>query len=196
MKKLFVILLLLGLPVHAQISFYEHPEHDRIIQKHKIVGILPFDFIVKTENVNQEEEVSKKSNLLEMERTNTLQLALYSWFIDRNKNGRFGDITFQSPEKTVSLLKQKGIVHINLIEYKPDDLARILEVDALILGSCQANTSVPAATVNMSMYHGENGFLLWNYIRKVKGDIDKNTDRLVHNLMENASKYISYIKEK
>ena len=98
------------------------------------------------------------------------------------------------------------------MDYTPQELAKILEVDAVISGEFETNKPMSegasvalgaligffgatnSATMNMSVHNAADGVLLWNYNKKVSGSIGSNTEDLINILMRKASRRLTYTK--
>ena len=123
-------------------------------------------------------------------------------------------IEVQDPKRTNALLAKEGITYDNIQDQLPEDLAKILGVDAVISGDYETNKpmsegasvalglivgfwgSTNSATVNMSVYNGVDAVLLWNYNKKVRGSIGSSPEDLVNILMRKASRRLAYTKKK
>ena len=115
---------------------------------------------------------------------------------------------------TNALLAKKGITYDNIDEYTPTEIAKILEVDAIIKGTFQTNKPMSdgasialgllvgfygptnKATINMFIYNAEDGKILVNYNKGVSGTIGSSTDQLINIVMRKASRRIPYTKPK
>ena len=152
--------------------------------------------------------------LLKIERSEGegIQTAMYSWFLKRKKRGDMKNTNVQDPKTTTALLKRNDIDYNNITDYTPQELAKILEVDGIITGDFETNKpmsegasialgllvgfwgSTNNAVVNMSVHNAEDGVLLWNYNKKVRGSIGSSTDDLINILMRKASRRMAYTK--
>lgn len=54
--------------------------------------------------------------------------------------------------------------------------------------------STNSAVINMSVHNAEDGILLWNYNKKVKGSLGSSSEDLINVLMRKASRRLSYTK--
>ncbi|WAC01531.1 hypothetical protein N7U66_16415 [Lacinutrix neustonica] len=104
------------------------------------------------------------------------------------------------------------ITYENIEDQLPEDLAKILGVDAVITGTFETNKpmsegasvalglligfrgSTNNAIVNMNINNNTDGLLLWNYNKKVRGSIGSSPEDLVNVLMRKASRRLSYTK--
>ena len=138
---------------------------------------------------------------------------MYSWFLKRKKRGKLLSIEVQDPNKTMALLGKEGITQENLSNYTPEEIAKILGVDALISGTYNTNKPMSegasvalgvligfwgttnSATVNMSVHNASDGVLLWNYNKKERGSIGSSPEDLINVLMRKASRRLSYTKK-
>ncbi|WP_296345903.1 hypothetical protein [Winogradskyella sp.] len=138
-----------------------------------------------------------------------LQVAMYSWFLKRKKRGTL-KVNVQDPKRTNAILKKSGITYENIQDQLPEDLAKILEVDAVISGTFETDKpmsdgasialgmvfgffgSTNSAVLNMSIHNGTDAELLWNYNKKVRGSIGSDSDDLVNKLMRKASRRLGY----
>ena len=113
---------------------------------------------------------------------------------------------------TTAILKKNEINIDNIDSYTPKELAQLLEVDAVIMGTFDTNKPMSEAAsavllvfvgfggvtnnavLNMFIYNGADGELLINYNKRVSGSIGSSTEGLINTLMRKASRRISYSK--
>ncbi len=210
MKKL--LFLLLPFSVLSQTSLYENPDFESIAENHKIIAMVPFKTQVKL-RPNQMKDMSDEQ-LAKIERSEgeSIQSAMYSWFLKRKKRGDMQRINVQDPRTTNAKLLKLGIDYDNILEHTPMELAKILEVDAVISGDFETNKPMSegasvalgllvgfwgatnSAIVNMSIHNAEDGMLLWNYNKKVRGSIGSSPEDLINILMRKASRRLAYTK--
>lgn len=216
MKKLLFItftLMISWLSVTGQTSLYENPDFDQIANDHKIIAIVPFKTQVKLRPKQMKDMNDEQLNRLEQSEGESLQTGMFSWFLKRKKRGKLLDLEIQQPSRTNALLKKQGIDYTNLYEYTSDELAKILEVDAIISGDYETNKPMSegasvaltlligfggatnTAIVNMNINNGADGVLLWNYNKKVRGGLGSSPEDLVNVLMRKASRRMAYTKK-
>lgn len=193
----------------AQTHLYEHPQIEQYIAKHQKVAILPF----KTSITLRPKEMKSMSNeqLKKMEEDEglSIQNAMHSWFLKREKTGKL-KVSFLDPLTTNAKLKRMGVTSENFGEYTPDELADMIGVDAIIMGSFETNKpmsegasvalgllvgmygSTNKATLNMSIYDAEDGTQVANYNKAISGSMGSSTEDLINTLMRKASRRISY----
>ncbi|RZN84306.1 MAG: hypothetical protein EVB11_02555 [Winogradskyella sp.] len=216
MKKLFLLgtLLFFVNLSFGQTSLYENPEFDEIAKNHKNIAILQFKTQVKLRPKQMKDMTPDKLERLEKAESKGLQAGMHSWFLKRKKRGKMTSIEVQDPKRTNALLAKEGITYDNIQDQLPEDLAKILGVDAVISGDYETNKpmsegasvalglivgfwgSTNSATVNMSVYNGVDAVLLWNYNKKVRGSIGSSPEDLVNILMRKASRRLAYTKKK
>ncbi len=141
----------------------------------------------------------------------SVQNAMYSWYKKREKRGEFNK-KIQVPRTTNALLKKNGITQENIGEYTPSELAAILEVDSIIMGTFETTQpmsegasialgaligfwgSTNKAVLNLFIHNADDGELLANYHKGVNGSLGSSTDDLINKLMRKASRRIEYSK--
>lgn len=212
-KLLFPILFFVAiLNVQAQTNLYENPDFDNIAKSHKIIAVVPFKTQVKLRPKQMKDMTSEQLGRIERSEGESIQTAMYSWFLKRKKRGDLKSLEVQDPRVTSAKLKKKEIDYENIMDFTPQELAEILEVDAVISGEFETNKpmsdgasivlgalfgffgSTNSATINMSVHNAADGILLWNYNKKVSGSIGSNTEDLINILMRKASRRLAYTK--
>lgn len=208
--KFFITLFFLGIGAvaSAQTKLYVHPQFDELAKDHKTIAIVPFDAYV-TLRPKQMKEITAEQ-LAEMQKGEGLaiQQSMYTWFLQRQKRGKL-KLDVQDPKRTNALLLKHDI---NPALITPEELAKILEVDAVITGRFETDKPMSegasialgllvgfwgqtnAATINMSVNNGLDGKLLWNYNKRVAGSLGSSTDSLINTLMRKASRRLTYTK--
>ncbi|MFI0430401.1 hypothetical protein [Mariniflexile sp. HMF6888] len=214
MKKILVSFLLFAFiqNVLAQTNLYENPNFDAIASTHKIIAIVPFKTQVKLRPKQMKDMSAEQLNRVEKSEGESIQSAMYSWFLKRKKRGDLQSLEVQDPRTTTAMLKKQNIDYNNIMDFTPQDLAKILGVDAVISGDFETNKpmsegasvalgvlfgffgSTNSATINMSVHNAADGVLLWNYNKKVSGSIGSNTEDLINVLMRKASRRLAYTK--
>lgn len=198
--------------VNAQTNLYENPDFDEIAKNHKIIAVVPFKTQVKLRPKQMKDMSTEQLHRIEKSEGESIQSAMYSWFLKRKKRGDLQSLDVQDPRTTTALLKKQNIDYDNIMDYTPQELAKILEVDAVISGEFETNKPMSegasvalgaligffgatnSATMNMSVHNAADGVLLWNYNKKVSGSIGSNTEDLINILMRKASRRLTYTK--
>lgn len=139
----------------------------------------------------------------------SIQSAMYSWFLKREKNSKL-KVNVLDPFTANAKLNRMGVNQSNFADYTPDELADILEVDAVIMGTFETNKPMSEgasialgllvgfygntnkAVINLSIYNAEDGILIANYNKGIAGTIGSSTENIINILMRKASRRISY----
>lgn len=211
MKKVLLFLLPMGL--WAQTSLYVHPDFSEIAAEHQKIAIVPFKTQVKLRPRQMKEMTPEQIYTLERSEGESMQTAMYSWFLRRKKRGKMTQIEVQDPQVTTALLKRNEIDYENLRAYTPQELAKILAVDAVISGDYETDKPMSdgasialgllvgfwgttnTALVNMSVHNSSDGVLLWNYNKKIHGSLGSSPEDLINIIMRKASRRMAYVKE-
>ena len=202
--------------VWAQDDFV-HPDFEQLTQNSpQKLAILPVEIKFNL-RPNQKEKLSpeqlKESQLKE---GNAAQHSLYKYFSKRAKKS--SHITLQTVFKTNSLLKREKISLNELSNYAMQDLAQILDVDALVFASIETDRDLSKGVATISnvvisvasgwyggpggvsgdaeflIYHGETGELLWRYNRYAPPSSGNNLQDIVDFLSRKAAKNCPYFK--
>ena len=211
MKQLLLLTLLSfsTFAITAQTNLYQHEDFDNLTKDHKIIAIVPFKTTVKLRPKKM--KALKDGDLEKIERAEGLglQSAMHSWFLKRKKRGDLV-VNIQDPKRTNAILKKSNITYDNIQDQLPEDLAKLLGVDAVICGDFETDKpmsdgaslalgvvfgffgSTNSAVINMSIHNGADAELLWNYNKKVRGSIGSDSDDLVNTLMRKASRRLGY----
>ncbi|WP_339629045.1 hypothetical protein [uncultured Maribacter sp.] len=210
MKKL--LFLFLPFLTFAQTNLYENPDFDAIAASHKIIAMVPFKAQVKLRPKQMKDMTNEQLDRLEKSEGESIQTAMYSWFLKRKKRGDLQSVEIQDPRTTNALLGKQDIGYENLLEYTPLEIAEILGVDAVISGDYETDKpmsegasvalglligfwgSTNNAVINMSVHNAQDGILLWNYNKKVRGSLGSSPEDLINILMRKASRRLAYTK--
>lgn len=193
----------------AQTHLYEHPQIDQYIAKHNKVAILPFKTSITLRPKDMKSMSNEQLKKMEEDEGLSIQNAMHSWFLKREKTGKL-KVSFLDPLTTNAKLKRMGVTFENFGDYTPDELADMIEVDAIIMGSFETNKpmsegasvalgllvgmygSTNKAVLNMSIYDAEEGIQVANYNKGISGSMGSSTEDLINILMRKASRRISY----
>lgn len=213
MRKLFitVLIIFIGSYAFAQTNLYENPKFDEIAKSHKTIGIIPFKASVSLRPKEMKDITPEQLKRMEKAEGEGIQSAMYSWFLKREKRGTL-TVKVQDISTTNAKLKKAGINIDNYEEYTPVELAKLLEVDAIIMGTFETNKpmsegasialgllvgfygSTNKAVMNLFIYNAVDGELLVNYHKGLSGTIGSSNEDLVNILMRKASRRIAYTK--
>lgn len=144
MKKLLFSILFLNFALSAksQTNLYENSDFDNIAKSHKIIAVVPFKTQVKLRPKQMKDMDDEKLNRLEKAEGEGIQTAMYSWFLKRKKRGKLKTLEVQDPKVTTALLKRNDIDYNNITDFTPQELAKFLEVDAVISGEFETDKHV------------------------------------------------------
>lgn len=209
----FILLFLIPISIAAQTSLYENPDFDNIAKNHKIIAMVPFKTQVKLRPKQMKDMSDEQLTRLEKSEGESIQSAMYSWFLKRKKRGDLTTLEIQDPRTTNAILLKKNIDYNNMLEYTPQEMANLLEVDAIISGDFETDKPMSEgasvalgvligfwgttnnALINMSVHNADDGVLLWNYNKKVRGSIGSSSEDLINVLMRKASRRLAYTKQ-
>jgi hypothetical protein len=210
MKKAVALnLLLTVLFVSCGPKIYKSSEFDTAFAKHKIVAILPAEVTTQL-RPNEAKKVTPEQIQQMTEKTGyDIQDKMYSWLLRRSEKYHY-TVKFQDVTRTNALLKSAGIGYADLQTKDRAELAKILQVDAvmqdkarmdkpmsegaavavgLLVGAWGATNKVET-TINI--HDGKSGNLLWKYDYEASGTVGSSSTKLVDALMRNASKKFPY----
>ena len=213
MKKLvlFIFTIFFTNSIISQTNLFENPDFDKIAKDHKVIGVIPFKASVTLRPKQMKDITSEQLERMEKSEGESIQSAMYSWFLKRKKRGTLS-VDIQNPATTNAKLKKAGINLDNYENYTPSELAKILEVDSIIMGTFETNKPMSegasvalglligfwgatnSATINLSIYNAADGELLVNYNKKVRGNVGSDNDDLINIIMRKASRRIAYTK--
>lgn len=195
--------------VIAQSHLYENPKFSNIAKTHEVIGIIPFTTSVTLESIQMNDISTDEIKKIEMAERTEIQNAMYSWFIERQKSGNLM-VKVQTPNQTNEKLKRAGVTYENFSKYTPQLLAKILDVDAVVMGdyttdrpnskassevlsglkNSQENTS--KVVLNLFIYNAMDGSLLVNYNKTIPNSFDSTIKDIINVLMHKVSKRIVY----
>lgn len=209
MRKSHLLALPLVLLFSCGPKIYKSSEFDAAFAKHKTVAILPAEVTTQL-RPNQEKKLTAEQIQEMTEKTGyDIQDKMYSWFLRRSEKFHY-TVTFQDVTRTNALLKDAAISYKDLPSKDRAELAKILQVDAIIQDKARMDkpmsegaaiavgllvgmwgaTNKVETTINI--HDGKNGHLLWKYDYEAAGSVGSSTTKLVDALMRNASKKFPY----
>ncbi len=213
-KILFIVMLLcFGLQQsNAQKKIYVSDKFEELSKDHQIIAILPFQTILnlKSDQGNYSDEQLKK---LAQHEGFAVQEALESYFLNRKRKKKL-KIDFQDINTTNRILKKEGITYDNIDIYAPQELCKLLKVDAIISGSLtsrmllskEVDTSFDLITflkgksdygkIIIKLSDKNTGKLLWRYEKTINRKSGKNTSAIIAKMMRKASRKFPYEEKK
>ncbi len=214
-KKLpLVFLLILFIPLaKAQTRLFVDPEFSRIGYNHKIIAVVPFRVTISLRPKQMQSLQEGQLEKMQEDESRSIQMALYAWFLKRRQQGKLW-VDVQDASTTIAILSRNGITYSNIHEHTPEEIARILNVDAIVRGTFDTDKPMSdgasmalgllvgfwgatnQATMNLFIHNGEDGKVLVNYNKGVAGSVGSTSDQLVNVVMRKASRRIPYTKPK
>ncbi len=214
MKKLFIttVFMLIGVMVLAQTRLYVNPKFPEIAKHQKIIGIIQFKTSIQLRPKQMKSTTPEQLKNMEVEEGEGIQTALYSWFLKRGEKGKL-IVQVQDPNVTNVKLKKAGITVANYDNYTPAQIAKILGVDAVIMGTLRTTKPMSAgvsaalgvlvgfwgatnrATMNLFIYNAADGAVLLNYNKGIAGSLGSSNQDMVNILMRKASRRIAYVSK-
>ena len=211
MKKVFISLLVLVVGMqfaNAQKKIYESDSFEELSKDHKIIAILPFQ---TTLNLKSDDNTYSKEQIkaLEQQEGIAVQQALESYFLNRKRKKKL-KIEFQDINTTNRLLKKAGITADNMDIYAPQEISKVLDVDAIISGTLNSrlvlskdiDTSFDLITflkgksdygkIILKLSDKKTGKLLWRYEKTINRKSGKNTRNIINKMMRIASRKFPY----
>ncbi|KOY86882.1 hypothetical protein AD998_12660 [bacterium 336/3] len=207
LKVLVFLCFLSTTTAFAQKKIFESPKMKGVIPIHKTVAILPFQVTIKMKKLPKNTTVEDIARQEKLEATN-IQNSVYTFLLRKSKKYT---VTFQDVAKTNALLAKAGITQENMATKTMDEIAKALEVDAVIGGSVVTDRPISeggavalavlagvwfapsneAKTV-MTIHNGADAELLWRYERTVSGGVGSSTDDLVERMMRQIARNFPY----
>ncbi|UOQ65407.1 hypothetical protein MUN86_17900 [Hymenobacter volaticus] len=177
--------------------------------KHKTVAILPA-FVTMQLRPNQAKNTTPEQQR-EMENKSGMdfQEKIYAWLLRRSQQRGY-TVQFQDVMQTNARLRESQIPVAELRSRTPQELAKILGVDAVLTTSVR--TSKPMsdgaavavgliagawgatnqANITVNIHESDAGKLLWKYDYVAAGSVFSSSETVVDALMRNASKKFPY----
>jgi len=206
-KSLTLFAIIFATLITAQKQIYEADNLKELTIKHKKVAILPFNIAIT--HRKQNEALNAEFNRQQEETmSNSIQTSMYTFLLRRRKDYT---VEFQDVEKTNILLKRAGVFD-KINDLTKDELAKILDVDAIISGKFeneqtrtdkQARNNVMwlgtggktgSGTLTMVLNDGNSGDMIWRFYKTMDDNYRKGTDDLIESMMRKLSRNFPYQK--
>ncbi|MBA9075912.1 hypothetical protein [Rufibacter quisquiliarum] len=216
-RTLFVLVLLAlltSLGSYAQTKeIYTNPAFATIAKEHKKLAILPFEASIgmrpnqmKTMTPERIKEIEKNEGL-------AVQSALQTYFLKESGKDDY-TVSFQDANTTNALLLKNNITAENIKSFTPGELAKVLGVDGLIMGTFKTDKPMSdgaslalglavgfygatnSGKTAINIYDGGSGELLWKYEKTLSRGLGSDTSTIINTIMRKASKRFPYSKLK
>lgn len=214
MKKLLftTIFMLIGVMVFAQTRLYVNPKFPEIAKHQKIIAIIPFTTTIQLRPKQMRNTTPEQLKNMELNEGKGVQTALYSWFLKRAQRGKL-IVQVQDPNVTDVKLKRAGVKIEDYSEHTPAEIAKILGVDAIVMGTLKTTKPMSAgvsaalgvlvgvwgvtnrATMNLFIYNAADGAVLLNYNKGIRGSLGSSTQDMINILMRKSSRRIAYVSK-
>ncbi len=208
MKYIAALCSLVLLSFFAGAQTFESKDFAERTASHKIVAILPVAYKVSDYSLIEDlTEVEIKES--EKKSAQELQRSMYSYLLNKAKHF---SVEFQDVNKTNLLLKKAGVNADSLANYLPEELAKILQVDGVIIADIRTDhlmdreIAMAAAYLGgvgmrtneseafVALYDGKDGKLIWKYSKEANGWVGATADDTVDKLMRKLARKFPYTK--
>ncbi|MBM3401066.1 MAG: hypothetical protein FJY21_01905 [Bacteroidetes bacterium] len=212
--KLFTTALLLMISFSLKAQFernkqlFSSPNLKEIISSHKKVAILPLKATIGYKRLPK--GFDPEGNKLEEEKLGlSMQQGMYTYLLRVSSDFT---VDFQDVERTNALLKKAGVLD-KLDEQLPDDLCKILEVDAVIKSSyayektgSEAGAiakalvfgyggSTASGDLVLQIYNGADGDLVWRFYKQMNEGVFQSGNELMVRMMKKIARNLPYSRE-
>lgn len=214
MRKPILTLLILSLyfiPSYSQVfgKVYEIDSLETIVKLHKSVAVIPF--VYKLSLKKMPKGMTQDDIVREEEKGSlSAQTSFYTYALEKIEKNN-ATVEFQDVNRTKVLLEREKINEKNINNYLPEELCKILGVDALITGEIIASKPMSEgaaiATTLLIGYSKTNqakttvkvyekgGKLIWSYGKEVAGGLGSDDSDMIRILMRKTAKRFPYFKD-
>lgn len=212
--RIFTLRLLMVLCVSVLVtacgpSIYMAQDFRAYAPKHKTVAILPAAVTMQLRPNQMKNTTPAQLQDMEQKSGTDFQEKIYSWLL-RRKTQRGYTVDFQDVMQTNAKLRESGIPYAELRSHSPQELAKVLGVDAVLTTSVRTTKPMSdgaavavgllvgawgatnQANITVNINEGDAGKLLWKYDYLASGSVFSSTENIVDLLMRNASKKFPY----
>ncbi|HEV7333318.1 MAG TPA: hypothetical protein VGN63_19945 [Flavisolibacter sp.] len=202
-------------------AIYQSPDFEQQTSRHKTVAILPV-YMVQTGHIPK--EVSEADVKAANEKWGYIfQETLQSFILKQTQKNKKGQmVSFQSTQKTNAIVKEQKLSVEALYSRQPEEIARLLGVDAVIMtnmnhnknfsdgvayGLAAARTVVNVfsrsatlgagvnasdVNINCSLFDAKDSKLLWKTYRDGGTDLPANVNELIEHYSNWIAKKLPY----
>jgi hypothetical protein len=214
MKKnlLLLILLTVSVSINAQYEgskqMFSAPDLKESISTHKTVAIIPLKASIYYKKMPKGMDAEMVINE-EKKMGYDMQGGMYTYLLRKADNYSVG---FQEIERTNVLLKKAGFAE-KRDEFLPEDLCKILNVDAVIIANYAWSKTgseagaiakslifgglgggVASGTLTMQIYEAKEGKLLWRFNKEMNEGAFSSANELMERMMRKVSRNFPYEK--
>jgi hypothetical protein len=204
----FLALSLAGCATHQA---YLNPQFSSTTASHHTVAILPFHVTIARERLPKNLTADDVARM-EREEGFAVQTQLQSQLLRRADQYT---VQFQDVERTNVLLERAGLTYDSLGTRTPDEIAKLLGVDAVISGRIQRSKPMATGTaiamgvlfggmfmgntnrvgVNLELHNGQDGALLWTFAHSFGGSIGSSPEGLANAMMGSIARHLPYKRQ-
>ena len=193
-------------------SVYQAPNFQSLASSHKIVAVLPPTVVINAESFKAGTSIDMISAQC-LEEGDAFHRTLYTQFLTQQGKGKY-TVTFQDIDETLLLLDRAGLTREKIRASTRAEVANALGVDSVIVtrvyrdkpmsaGAAIAGLLLVGASgstnevqVNLSIYDGKTGQLVWNYDHLIGGGLISSADGMTRSLMKSISRKFPYRRPK
>ncbi|MFA6085984.1 hypothetical protein [Mucilaginibacter sp.] len=212
MKQFFTLLILFSTLFFTTAfgqakQIYEAPNLKAIIEKQKIVAILPLRVTISHKKFPKNYNAADNA-VQEKDEGINMQQGMYTYLLRKANNYI---VSFQDVQRTNILLKQAGVFE-KLDSITADSLSKILKVDAIIQSSYAyqrtgseaaaiAKTlvfgfggSTASGSLTMQINNGLDGNLIWRFYKQMNEGMFSSADEVMERMMKKVARNFPYEK--
>lgn len=201
---------------YAARDIYTSRSFKTVARQHKTIAILPFDVQISLRPKDMKKLTPEEHYKLELLHGRAVQSSLQMHFLNKI-NAKREVIAVQDVNITNAILEEKDIQPEELANYSPIELAQLLGVDAVLMGSLVTEKPLSngaalalaaysllftqeisnggptnAGTTDIRIFDGSTGNLLWSYHKVLGRSLGSDTHSIVKAITRKASKKIPY----
>lgn len=212
---IFVLGLIISLssysPSKANKQNFLHNKFEELAKDHEAVAILPFETksdLINTKQSFKEEKVGPLEPLSQ-KRSDYLQTVLDNYLLKKEAQKGNETVSIQDVNETNAILAEHGVTQENIDDYSWEQLASILNVDAVISWEFLVDEPDPEqheafgtagslygpadeAAYQVSLNDGKTGELLWSFGHTFYRPMGSDIDDLIARAMKRASNKFPY----
>ena len=181
--------------------------------RHKVVAILPASVNIGLRPNQARNTSAEQMHQMQLQSALDYQTRIYAWLLRRHMQQHY-TVDFQDVAQTNSVLRKANLTDEDMRTQSPQDLAKMLGVDAVLTTTVQTSkpvsdgaalaigvlagawASTNQANITVNINDGASGKLLWNYNFLAAGSIGSSPENIVNALMRNASRKFPYTPPK
>lgn len=214
MKNSFKIVLVSSLLLLSIAGFsqdkqiFESPKIQEFISTHKKVAILPFNATIGYRKLPKDYNAEANKEV-EMKLGYDMQSGMYTFLLRKSSDYT---VEVQDVERTNAILKKNDLIN-KLTETAPEELAKVLGVDAVIKSSYTyqktkseggaivltllvgfGTGSVATGALTMQINDGKEGELVWRFYKQMSEDVMSSPATMMERMMRKVGRNFPYQK--